>query len=242
MLSPDELARYQRQILLQGFGEAGQEKLKKARVGVAGAGGLGSPAVLYLTAAGVGQIRVVDADSVELSNLNRQVLHWTPDIGRNKVDSAGYKLNQLNPEIKIEAVKERIEDDNVADLFQGQDIIIDAVDNLEARYLLNRMALQTGIPLVHGAVHGFEGRALTILPGQSACLMCIYHGVTIHQKIPVLGVTAGIIACIQAMEAIKYLTGIGQLLAGRLLIFDGLNLRFSEIKISRNPDCPHCGQ
>jgi molybdopterin/thiamine biosynthesis adenylyltransferase len=241
MLTPEELQRYQRQIMIPGFGESGQEKLKNARIFLAGAGGLGSPAALYLAAAGVGTLRIVDSDSVDLSNLNRQVLHWTPDIGKIKVDSAGPKLRALNPDVKVETVCERMTEENIHDLIDGFDLIVDAVDTLSARYILNQAARKNGIPLFHGAVAGFEGRALTVLPGQTACLMCLYRGVDISRKTPVLGATPAVIASIQATEVIKYLTGMGQLLAGRFLVYDGLNMRFAEIEIARDPQCSCCG-
>lgn len=241
MLSPDELVRYQRQIMIPGLGEAGQEKLKRARAFIAGAGGLGSPAAIYLAAAGVGTIRIVDQDTVELGNLNRQILHWNRDIGRYKIDSAGEKLRALNPEVKIETLREKITGVNISDLCAGYDLIIDAVDNLPTRYILNRAAVEKKIPIFHGAVSGFEGRAMTVIPGQSACLMCLYRGVVVSSKTPVIGVTPAIIACIQASEAIKYITGIGQLLANRFLVYDGLNMKFTEIKVTRDPHCKECG-
>jgi adenylyltransferase/sulfurtransferase len=148
--------------MVRGFGEAGQEKLRQARIFIAGAGGLGSPAALYLTAAGIGTIRIVDMDAVELSNLNRQVLHWTSDIGKNKVDSARNKLHQLNPEVKFETVVEKITSDNIQDLIAGYDLIVDAMDNLQTRYILNQASQNNKIPLFHGAVSGFEGRAMTV--------------------------------------------------------------------------------
>lgn len=240
MLTPEELQRYQRQIMVPGFGEEGQEKLKQARVFIAGAGGLGSPAALYLAAAGIGRLRIVDSDTVELSNLNRQVLHWTQDIGRAKVESAGSKLRAFNPGIEIETVRERMTPENIHDLTDGFHIIVDAVDNLAARYILNQCAQEKKIPLFHGAVSGFEGRAMTIIPGQTACLMCLYRGVEIHRKTPVVGTSPGVIAGIQAAEVIKYLTGIGQLLTNRFLVYDGLNMRFAEIEVSRDPECRCC--
>jgi adenylyltransferase/sulfurtransferase len=241
MLSPDELKRYQRQIMIQGFGKEGQEKLKRARVFLAGAGGLGSPAAIYLTAAGIGGIRVIDSDTVDLSNLNRQVLHWTRDTGKLKVESAKRKLRALNPEVKIESINDRLTAENIDDVVKGCDAIIDAVDNLATRYLLNRTALAKKIPLFHGAVAGFEGRAMTVLPGQSACLMCLYQGVDIVVKTPVIGTSPAIIAGIQVTEVIKYLTDIGQLLTNRFLVYDGLNMRFAEINVSPDPNCKHCG-
>lgn len=243
MLTEQEQARYQRQIMLHGFGEAGQEKLKKARVFVAGAGGLGSPLAVYLAAAGVGNIRIVDRDVVDLSNLNRQILHWQEDIGRAKTDSAGAKLKQLNADITIEAINETITADNVKRLLEGCDLIADAMDNLDTRYLLNRNAVELGIPFFHGAVHGLEGRATTVIPGKSACLYCIYHGATVPaEKFPVVGVTPGVIGCIQATEIIKYLTGLGELLTNRLLFYDALGMTFTELKVKRDPACRHCGK
>ncbi len=241
MLSPDELKRYQRQIMIQGFGEEGQEKLKKARVFLAGVGGLGSPAAMYMAAAGIGNIRVIDSDTVDLSNLNRQVLHWTRDIGKLKVESAKRKLRALNPCVKIESIDVRMTAENIGELVKDCNVIVDAVDNLATRYLLNKIALDHKIPLFHGAVAGFEGRAMTILPGQSACLMCLYQGVDVKVKTPVIGASPAIIASIQVTEVIKYLTGIGQLLVNRFLVYDGLNMRFAEINVSPDPNCKHCG-
>ena len=241
MLSAEELERYRRQLNLPNFGEEGQEKLKRARVLVAGVGGLGSPALLYLTVAGVGYIQIIDSDAVELSNLNRQILHWTPDLDLPKVDSAAEKLRLLNPYVQIEAIHKTISQDNLESLTSGVDLIIDAVDNLATRYFLNQYAITKNIPFFHGAVAGFEGRALTILPGRSACLMCLYRGVSLTGKPAVLGATPGLIACIQVTEAIKYLTGAGQLLLNRLLVYDGLNMKFSEVKVTRDPHCSHCG-
>jgi molybdopterin/thiamine biosynthesis adenylyltransferase len=241
MLSEKELERYGRQISIDGFGPEGQQKLKGARVFLAGLGGLGSPAALYLAAAGVGYLRVVDSDKVELSNLNRQILHWNQDLGRKKVDSGASKLRQLNDCVQIEAIRERISPDNAGELVEECDLILDALDNLDSRYLLNRIAVDKNIPFCHGAIRGFEGRALTVIPGKSACLMCLYRGARVSEKGPVLGTTAGVIACIEATEAVKYITGTGVLLADRFLIYDRLTMSFHEIKIARDPACPHCG-
>ena len=242
MLTTNELARYDRQIMIKGFGEEGQKKLKRAKVIIAGGGGLGSPSAIYLAAAGVGMIRIVDHDRVELSNLNRQVLHWHKDIGRSKVTSATEKLKKLNPEVEIEAIEETITEDNVSQLMAGFDVVVDAMDNLPTRYLLNKAALEKDIPFFHGAVYGFEGRAMTIIPGKTACLECVYHGATTPGgKFPVIGVAPAIIGCIQATEVIKYIVGIGALLTNRLLIYDGLNLKFTELQVKKDPDCEHCG-
>ncbi len=216
MLTTDERKRYDRQIMIRGLGEDGQEKLKQAKVIIAGSGGLGSPAAIYLAAAGVGTIRIVDHDRVELSNLNRQVLHWDRDLGRNKVDSAAEKLRQLNQGVKIEAIEETINEANIQQLVAGFDLIVDAMDNLPTRYLLNRAAIENHIPFVHGAVYGLEGRAMTIVPGKTACLRCVYRGLIPQEKFPVIGVTPAVIGCIQATEVIKYIVGIGKLLTNRL--------------------------
>jgi molybdopterin/thiamine biosynthesis adenylyltransferase len=242
MLTREELERYNRQISISGFGEEGQKKLKRARVLVAGAGGLGSPISVYLAAAGIGTIRIVDQDKVELSNLNRQILHWEGNIGMLKVESAAAKLEKLNPKIKIEALAATITEANVLKLVADCDLIVDALDNLPTRYLLNKTAIQKNIPFFHGAVQGFEGRALTVIPGKSACLYCVYHGVTVpEKKFPVIGVTPAIIGCIQATEVIKYITGLGKLLTNRLLTFDALGPTFTEFTVKRDPNCQHCG-
>ena len=241
MLTPEEIERYERQILIEGFGEERQEKLKQAKVFVAGAGGLGSPVSIYLIAAGVGTVRIVDHDRVELSNLNRQVLHWDEDVGKTKIDSASDKLKRLNQNVKIEAIEETITEANVSKLVAGFDLIVDAMDNLPTRYILNKAAIENNLPFFHGAVYGFEGRATTIIPGETACLKCLYHGVLPGQKFPVIGVTPAVIACIQATEVIKYIVGIGELLTNRLLIFDGLDMKFTELKVRKDPDCEDCG-
>ena len=238
MLSKRELARYERQILIPGWSKSGQEKLKKAKVLVAGAGGLGSAILTYLAVAGVGRIRIIDGDKVELSNLNRQVLHSDKDIGRNKIDSAKEKLEALNPHISVEAIKATIDENNVFDLVADY-LIVDAMDNLPARLLLNRVAVKKSLPLFHGAVYGFEGRATTVVPGKTACLRCLYQGV-IPGKTPVVGVTPAIIGCIQATEVLKYILGTGELLTDRLLIYDGLSMKFSEVRLKKDPNCCEC--
>ncbi len=242
MLTPNELERYGRQIMMAGFGEAGQEKLKNARVFIAGAGGLGCPISIYLANAGIGAIRLVDQDKIELSNLNRQVLHWPEDVGRPKVDSASEKLRRMNPDLKLEAIRETMDENNLYQLTEGCDIIVDAMDNIKTRYLLNKAAIDHNVPFVHGAIYGLEGRAMTIIPGKSACLGCVYKGIPPRARFPVLGVTPAVIGCIEATEVIKYLTGIGELLIDRILIYDGLNMKFMEVNIKRNPDCEYCGK
>ena len=241
MLTPSERERYDRQIMIEEIGPEGQEKLKRSKVIIAGAGGLGSPIAIYLTVAGIGTIRLIDHDHVALSNLNRQVLYGEEDIGKKKVDSAKTKLGKLNPSVEIEAMAETIREDNVSRLIEGWDVIVDAMDNLPTRYILNRCAVERKIPFFNGAVSGFEGRAMTIVPGETACLRCLYRGDVPQEKFPVVGVTPAVIGVIQATEVIKYLLGIGKLLTNRLLIYDGLNVTFSEFIINKNPECDHCG-
>jgi molybdopterin/thiamine biosynthesis adenylyltransferase len=241
MLTPNERERYDRQMMIGEIGEEGQRRLKRARVVIAGGGGLGSPIAIYLAAAGVGMIRMIDHDRVTLSNLNRQILHWEEDIGREKVESAGSKLKKLNSAVTVEAVAETITESNVARLVQDCDVIVDAMDNLPTRYLLNRCAVEKKMPFFHGAVHGFEGRTMTILPGETACLRCMYRGPVPSEKFPVIGVAPAVIGSIQATEVIKYLVGGGNLLTNRLLVYDGLKMAFTEFTVSRNPDCDHCG-
>ncbi|MFC1928206.1 ThiF family adenylyltransferase [Chloroflexota bacterium] len=241
MLTARERKRYDRQIIMSGIGEDGQEKLKRAKVVIAGSGGLGSASSIYLAAAGVGVIRIIDRDRVELSNLNRQTLYSGSDIGRSKVDSAAEKLSRLNNDIKIEAIDEIINETNASQLVAGFDLIVDAMDNLPVRYWLNKAAMEYQIPFFHGAVYGFEGRAMTIIPGETACLRCVYRGPIPQKVVPVIGATPAVIGCIQAAEAIKYIVGIGKLLTNRLLVYDGLNMKFTELMVKRNPNCEHCG-
>lgn len=241
MLTPSERERYDRQIMIGEIGQEGQRKLKRSRVVIAGAGGLGSLIAIYLTAAGIGMIRVIDHDQVALSDLNRQILYWEEDIGRKKVHSARTKLRNLNSGVEIEAIAKTITEGNVFQLVDGCDVIVDAMDNLPTRYLLNRSAIKKNIPFFHGAVNGFEGRIMTIIPGETACLRCMYRGPVPQEKFPVIGVAPAVIGSIQATEVIKYLVGIGKLLANRLLIYDGLKVTFTEFTVKKNPECDHCG-
>ena len=185
MLTKDELIRYRRQLTF--FGEEGQAKLKKARVFLAGAGGLGSVTAIYLTVAGVGNLRIVDHDIVSLDNLNRQILHWDSDIGREKLKSAAEKLKRMNAEVTVETISETIEHENIDDLVGDYDLIVDAMDNFPARYALNKSALSKRIPFFHGAVHGFYGQATTIIPGKTACLRCIFPEALPAAAPPVVG-------------------------------------------------------
>jgi molybdopterin/thiamine biosynthesis adenylyltransferase len=241
MLSQEELIRYDRQIMIPEIGREGQERLKDSKVFIAGAGGLGSPVSIYLAAAGVGRIKIADHDTIEVGNLNRQILHWNEDLGKRKVDSAMDKLRRVNPDIKLEITNETIDEKNVSQMVDGFDAIVDAMDNFKTRYVLNKAAVDANMPFFHGAVRGFEGRAMTIIPGKTACLRCMYHGIAPEEKSPVIGVTPAIIASIQATEVIKYLVGFGDLLTNRLLIYDGIGMTFKEFKVRKNPECDHCG-
>jgi molybdopterin/thiamine biosynthesis adenylyltransferase len=239
MFSERERERYKRQMLL--FGDEGQERLKKAHIFIAGAGGLGSPVSLYLAVAGVGTITIVDTDVVDRTNLNRQILHFDRDIGRKKTESAMEKLQEINPDITIHAIDIKIDETNAADLVGEADGIVDALDNYPARYLLNEVAIAEEIPLFHGGIRGFYGQATTIIPGTTPCLKCIFPKPPPQEVFPVVGVTAGIIGTVQANEVLKYLLGIGEMLTGRLFIWDGVQAHAEEICVERNPACKACG-
>ena len=240
MLSQNERERYSRQIML--FGEEGQERLKKATIFIAGAGGLGSPISIYLAVAGVGKIVLVDKDSVERTNLNRQILHYDRDIGRRKTASALEKLQEINPDIIVEVIDTTIDETNVCTLVEGADGIVDAMDNFPTRYLLNRVAVGKKIPLFHGAIRGLYGQATTILPGKTACLQCVFPHPSPGEIFPVVGLTPGIIGMVQATEVVKYLVGTGELLANRLLLWNGERTIMEELVLERNPSCEICGE
>jgi molybdopterin-synthase adenylyltransferase len=241
VLKPQELERYDRQIMIPDFGKFGQEKLKKARVLIVGAGGLGCPAATYLTAAGVGEIRIVDFDRVTISNLNRQVLHWEKDLGELKVRSVADKLSSLNSDVKISVHAVKVTKETVVDLISGVDVILDALDNFETRQVLNQGAVSCHIPFVYGGINGFVGMTTTIIPYETACLNCIFPHPIQQEKFPVLGTTPAVIGCLQATEVIKHIVGLGIPLRGRLLIYDGETMRFNEVAIERDPNCPVCG-
>ncbi len=239
MFSERERERYKRQMLL--FGDEGQERLKKAHIFIAGAGGLGSPVSLYLAVAGVGTLTIVDTDVVDRTNLNRQILHFDRDIGRKKTESAMETLQEINPDITIHAIDIKIDETNAADLVGEVDGIVDALDNYPARYLLNEVTIAEEIPLFHGGIRGFYGQATTIIPGTTPCLKCIFPKPPPQEVFPVVGVTAGIIGTVQANEVLKYLLGIGEMLTGRLFIWDGVQAHAEEICVERNPACKACG-
>ena len=245
-LRADQKARYRRHLTLPEVGEAGQARLLSSRVLVLGAGGLGSPAALYLAAAGVGTIGIVDSDRVEVSNLQRQVLHRTADAGRPKAESARDALLALNPEVKVVAFAERLTASSVLRMLDGFEVVVDGGDNFATRYLLNDACVKLGLPLVHGSVYRFEGQATTLLPGAGPCYRCLYPAPPPPELAPscaeagVLGVLPGIVGLVQANEVLKLLLGLGTPLVGRLLTFDALGTRFSEIALRRDPACPVC--
>jgi molybdopterin-synthase adenylyltransferase len=234
--------RYTRQMLIRGFGEEGQEKLKNSTVFIAGAGGLGSPIATYLAVAGIGHIILADMDMVELSNLNRQILHWDKNVGQYKVESAKEKLKEINPEVKISALLVKIDETNVLELTKGADVIIDAMDNYPTRFLLNRASIAHHVPYVHGSVWGLEGRLTTFVPGKTPCLECIVPEAPPKEVFPVLGATPGVIGTLQVTETIKLLLGIGEPLINRMLIYDGEYLEFHIIPLEKDPGCRTCGR
>ena len=246
--SPEERQRYARHLDLPGFGGHAQEKLRAGRVLVIGCGGLGSPALYYLAAAGIGLLGLMDSDVVEISNLQRQILHATPDIGRNKVDSAVGRLRALNPHVRLAPHLERLTAANARDLFAPYDIILDATDNFASKYLISDTCVALKKPFVHAGISGFCGQLLTVLPGQSACLRCIFPApppLSAPESAPSagpLGAIPGVIGSLQAVEAIKFLTGLGALLTNTLLTYDGLETEFRPVHATRNPACPACGE
>ena len=223
------------------FGEKGQEKLRQARIFVAGTGGFGSPILTYLAVAGVGQIIIANFDIVDPSNLNRQYLHHEKDIGKEKIKSAEEKFISLNPEIRVETIKEKITDENVVSIVPPCDLIIDALDNFDTRHALNKLPVERKIPLIHGAISGYRGQITTIISNEIPCLYCIFPSSFKKEVFPVLGTTPGVIGTIQANEAIKYLTGQGKLLENCLLLWDGLSCSFSKLNVNKTENCPVCG-
>ncbi len=246
-LSPTQLERYSRHIRLAEIGVEGQERLQNARILCVGAGGLGSPVALYLAAAGIGTLGIVDSDVVELSNLHRQVLHTTDRIGTPKVDSAATTLSALNPDVRVTTHHERLTATNAEALLHGYDVIVDASDNFTTRYLINDVALRLRTPVVHASILGFEGQLTTFSAHGAPCYRCLFAAPPPPELAPscqeagVLGVLPGILGTLQATEALKLILGIGDPLIGRLLIFDALAMTFDEVAIAPDPEC-RCAQ
>ena len=247
-LTEDQITRYSRHILLKEVGGKGQKKLLKGKVLIIGAGGLGAPIALYLAAAGVGTIGIADADQVDLSNLQRQVIHFTEDIGKSKVISAREKMLAINPDLNVVAHETWVAADNIAALIADYDFVIDGTDNFAAKFLVNDACVLAGKPYSHGGILQFDGQTMTILPGESACYRCIFPAPPPKEAIPtcsqagVIGVLPGVLGTLQATEAIKYLLGAGDLLTGRLLTYSALRMKFREITVKKNPKCPICGE
>lgn len=239
-LSDEELSRYDRQILIDGWGERAQRALGETTVFVAGLGGLGSPVSIYLATAGVGRLVVCDADHVALSNLNRQILHDASRLGDAKASSASTTLTRLNPHVEVVAHEALITEGNVDEVVGDARLIVDCMDNFETRYILNDSAIRKSIPLVHGSVRGLEGRLSFIHVPETACLRCIFPGEPPPGISPTLGAVAGVIGALQATEALKYLAGIATNIKGRLLVWDGAAMDFRSFRTQRDPDCPSC--
>ncbi len=243
----EQLVRYSRHIILPEVGGKGQKKILHAKVLIVGAGGLGSPVALYLAAAGIGTIGIVDADTVDISNLHRQIIHHSPDIGRPKVLSAQEKIGLLNPDVRVIPYPEHLNADNAIGIFNPFDVVVDGTDNFPAKFLINDAAFFSGKPLVHGGIFRFEGQLFTILPHVSACYRCIFPEppppglIPTCQEAGVLGGLAGMIGTLQGTEALKLILGIGQPLTNRILRYDSLTTQFREITIRPNPNCPLCG-
>jgi len=239
-LSEREITRYNRQMMVADWGEEGQEKLKGATVFIAGMGGLGCPVSIYLAVAGVGQMRICDVDRIELSNLNRQIHYTEGDVGQLKAETAAARLRETNPEVDVVSFTDFIDADNIGEIAGEADLVVDCLDNFETRYLLNGFCIEKGIPLVHGAVWGLSGQVAFLHPPETPCLQCIFPEPSPKAVFPVLGVTPGLTGCLQAMEALKYLTGVGRNVENRLLMFDGEEMDWRSFKIRRVPNCPAC--
>lgn len=247
-ITNSELQRYQKQLLLPEIGEDGQLRLKQASVLVVGAGGLGSPVLLYLAAAGVGHIGIVDSDLLELSNLQRQVIHETPGLGIRKVESALSRLRKLNPEVEIDIHEERYTEMNADLLAEGREGIVDCTDNMETRFLINSTCYKLGIPFIFGAVYRYEGEVSVFDARHGPCFRCMYPVVPDLKAVPdpaangLLGTVPGLIGMLQATEMLKVILGIGEPLYGRLLLYDALSVSFRTVKVAKNPQCPVCGK
>ncbi len=244
----DQLERYSRHILLEDVGVEGQEKLLEAKVLIVGAGGLGCPAALYLAAAGVGTIGIVDNDYVEVSNLQRQITHFTKDINVPKVESAAEKMLAINPDITVKTYKKFLCADNISSIIDGYDFVLDGTDNFPTKFLVNDACVFMGIPFSHGGILRFNGQTMTVVPGETACYRCSFRKPPPPDAVPscaqagVLGAIAGILGTIQAAEALKYITGVGELITDGLLTFDARTMTFRKISLKRQESCPLCGE
>ena len=244
----EQLERYSRHIILKEIGVKGQKKLLNAKVLIIGAGGLGAPAAMYLAAAGVGTIGIVDADEVDLSNLQRQIIHATEDVGKPKVQSAKETMNKMNPDVTVNAYHEFVTSENILDLIKDYDFIIDGTDNFPAKFLINDACVMAKKPFSHAGIIRFKGQLMTYVPGEGPCYRCVFKNPPPKDAVPtckqagVVGAMGGVIGSLQAMEAIKYITGVGELLTGSLLTFDAIKMNFHKIKLPKVGDgCAVCG-
>jgi len=246
-LTEQQIERYSRHIILQQVGGAGQEKLLASRVLIVGAGGLGAPAALYLAAAGVGTLGLLDGDEVDLTNLQRQIVHHTSDVGRRKVDSAAEKMRAINPDVTVQTYDVWARAENLREIVKEYDFVIDGVDNFPGKFLINDACYFERIPFCHAGILQFEGQLMTVLPRRTSCYRCLFPTAPPPGAVPscgqagVLGVLPGVIGSLQATEAIKYLLGIGDLLTDTLLTYSALTMEFRKVRVSRNPDCALCG-
>jgi len=246
-LSPPEVARYSRHLIMPEVGMAGQKRLKASSVLLVGAGGLGSPLALYLAAAGVGRLGLIDFDVVDFSNLQRQVLHGTRDVGRPKLHSARDRIHDINPEVRVDLYEAHLTSANAFDILRPYDLVIDGTDNFPTRYLVNDACVLLNKPNVYGSIFRFDGQASVFYPGRGPCYRCLYPEPPPPGEVPscaeggVLGILPGLVGCIQATEAVKLLLGQGEPLVGRLLLYDALQMTFREFKVRHNPNCPLCG-
>jgi adenylyltransferase/sulfurtransferase len=239
MITDRERDQYRRQLPL--LGEEGQERIRETRLCIGGAGGLGCAIALHCAFAGFGRITLIDDDVVKVHNLNRQVLYREEDIGRLKVEAAKYRLDGISPILRVDGISDRITAESVDARISSHDIVLDALDNYEARFLLHDACQRAGIPFIHGAIHGFYGQVSTILPRRSTCLHCLVPRPLSGGAVPILAMTAGVVGAIQSTEALKIAAGTGILLAGRLLLWDGRAGEAEVIEVRNNPDCPWCG-
>lgn len=248
-LTNEQMERYSRHIILKEVGAKGQKKLLNAKILIIGAGGLGAPAAMYLAAAGVGTIGIADADEVDLSNLQRQIIHSTKDVGKAKVKSAKETMNQLNPDVTVNTYRTFVTSENILGLVKDYDFVIDGTDNFPAKFLINDACVMAKKPFSHAGIIRFKGQLMTYVPGEGPCYRCVFRDPPPKDAVPtckqagIIGAMGGVIGSLQAMEAVKYILGAGELLTGYLLTYDALKMEFRKVKLPKHvPDCPICGK